>query len=82
MEIISLEEAEDRNENKRIYVSVLNEKGVEYHASFTIINKIAIQPKCDCKWDTWEVSRSVKTGKLCRHIRFALSYLKEKGEII
>ena len=70
----------DRNGNTKWYFTVLNNRGDDYVCVITISNNKIISKECDCFFGTQELSRRVKTNKDCRHIKFALSELKDGNE--
>jgi hypothetical protein len=81
MEILEESKTTTREGFDSYYFKVLNNRGKEYNCSITIYEKKIVRINCECMHQVWEISRKVKTGKMCRHIKFCLEKLKEEKVI-
>lgn len=78
MEITNQEEGETREGFKSYYFNVLNIKNQTYNCSIVVCDKKIMKITCDCMHHVWEISRKIKTGKICRHAKFCIENLKER----
>jgi len=78
MEILDVTKTVTREGFDNYYFSIRNFWDKEYCCSIAVFDKIIIKFNCECKHQIWEISRKVKTGKLCRHIKLCKEYLKNK----
>jgi len=81
MEICEVTKGKNREGYDRYYISIKNKRGKIYLVFITINGKKIIEFSGTCMFWVWEISRKIKTHKYCRHVKFAISYLKEKGII-
>jgi len=80
MEIIDIDKGETREGFTSYYFKILSRANT-YQCSIVINDKKVIRKNCDCMHTTFEISRKVKTGKVCRHITECINYLKKEDKL-
>ena len=75
MKIIEKEEGISREGYKKLYLTVQNNRGINYLVSITLEGNRVIKSTCTCKHGTFAIMKKVKDYKICRHIKFAFKQL-------
>jgi len=80
MEIIERDEGETRDGFTSYYFKILS-RAKDYQCSIIVNDRRMVKVNCDCLHNIWEISRKVKTGKLCRHVKLCINYLKKEDKL-